>query len=293
MPQPLVQSTGRRKQAIARVRVRANEAEGDGTITVKPGRSADYFPSKTHQMILTEPLRATELTEAYDIDATIDGGGPTGQAGRPAPRHRPGAHRDRSRAAAPLKQAGFLTRDAREKESQEVRPQEGPQGSAVLEALTAVHLLAAVRVLKFGTDGVRGRLTDLTPSWCSPWAAAPAVLGGRQFVVGRDTRMSVPAGVGVDRRARLPKGRGVTARRGAHAGGGLAGRRRGHPRRGDLRLPQPVPGQRGEAVRLGRPQAHRRGRRTLEATLDGLLRRWLRPGSGNGALRDRPTVADH
>ena len=81
MPQPLVQSTGRRKQAIARVRVRTSEGEGDGVITVNKRALADYFPSKTHQMILTEPLRATELTEAYDIDATIDGGGPTGQAG--------------------------------------------------------------------------------------------------------------------------------------------------------------------------------------------------------------------
>ena len=81
MPKPLMQATGRRKQAVARVRVRANEAEGDGTITVNGRPLTDYFPSKTHQMVLTEPLRATELTEAYDIDATIDGGGPTGQAG--------------------------------------------------------------------------------------------------------------------------------------------------------------------------------------------------------------------
>ena len=57
-------ATGRRKEAIARVRVRPNEAEGEGTITVNGRELADYFPSKTHQMILTEPLRATELTEA-------------------------------------------------------------------------------------------------------------------------------------------------------------------------------------------------------------------------------------
>ena len=42
---------------------------------------ADYFPSDTHRMILTEPLRLTETEERYDIDATMDGGGPTGQAG--------------------------------------------------------------------------------------------------------------------------------------------------------------------------------------------------------------------
>jgi len=117
VPQPLVQSTGRRKQAIARVRVRAAQAEGAGAITVNRRPLADYFPSKTHQMILTEPLRATETAEVYDIDATIDGGGPTGQAGA----LRLGIARalielDPELRPA-LKKAGFLSRDAREKES--------------------------------------------------------------------------------------------------------------------------------------------------------------------------------
>ncbi len=57
MPHPLVQSTGRRKQAIARVRLRTREAEGDGTIPVKGRAREEYFPSKTHIMILPEPLR--------------------------------------------------------------------------------------------------------------------------------------------------------------------------------------------------------------------------------------------
>ena len=117
MTMPLSQTTGRRKQAIARVRVRTSEGEGDGVITVNKRALADYFPSKTHQMILTEPLRATELTEAYDIDATIDGGGPTGQAGA----LRLGIARALieldPELRATLKKSGFLTRDAREKES--------------------------------------------------------------------------------------------------------------------------------------------------------------------------------
>ena len=117
MPHPLVQSTGRRKRAIARVRVRVSNGEGDGTITVNERPLAEYFPSKTHQMILTEPLRATELTEAYDIEASIAGGGPTGQAGA----LRLGIARalialDPDLRPA-LKSLGFLTRDAREKES--------------------------------------------------------------------------------------------------------------------------------------------------------------------------------
>ena len=113
MSLPLVQTTGRRKRAVARVRVR----EGTGTITVNKRPLADYFPNDTHRMILTEPLTATELTEAYDIDATLHGGGPTGQAGA----LRLGIARALIALDAELrpglKKAGFLTRDAREKES--------------------------------------------------------------------------------------------------------------------------------------------------------------------------------
>ena len=113
MSKPLVQATGRRKQAVARVRIRL----GEGKITVNKRDVADYFPSETHRMILTEPLRLTSLDETYDIDATLDGGGPSGQAG--ALRH------GISRALIELdpelrpdlKKAGFLTRDSREKES--------------------------------------------------------------------------------------------------------------------------------------------------------------------------------
>jgi small subunit ribosomal protein S9 len=117
MPQPLVQATGRRKRAIARVRVHHAAGEGEGTITVNNRPLADYFPSKTHVMILTEPLRVTETTETYDVVATIDGGGPTGQAGA----LRLGIARaliglDPELRPA-LKRAGFLTRDDREKES--------------------------------------------------------------------------------------------------------------------------------------------------------------------------------
>jgi small subunit ribosomal protein S9 len=117
MPQPLVQSTGRRKRAVARVRAHLSTAEGEGTITVNKRPLTDYFPSKTHVMILTEPLRATEMTDTYDFDVTIDGGGPTGQAG--ALRH--GIARaliELDPELRPvLKRAGFLTRDDREKES--------------------------------------------------------------------------------------------------------------------------------------------------------------------------------
>ena len=113
MSKPLTQTTGRRKRAVARVRFRP----GTGVITVNKRALEDYFPSDTHRMILTEPLRLTNTIESYDVDATLDGGGSSGQAG--ALRH------GISRALieldpelrGELKKAGFLTRDSREKES--------------------------------------------------------------------------------------------------------------------------------------------------------------------------------
>ena len=113
MPKPLIQTTGRRKAAVARVRFRP----GGGTITVNRRPIDDYFPSATHRMIITEPLRLVDKIESFDVDATMDGGGPSGQAGA----LRLGIARalvalDPDLRTA-LKRAGFLTRDSREKES--------------------------------------------------------------------------------------------------------------------------------------------------------------------------------
>ena len=113
MPTPLVQSTGRRKRAVARVRIR----EGSGTITINKRPLEDYFPNPTHRMILTEPLKVSETDERYDIDATIHGGGITGQAGALRLGIARGLIALDAELRAPLKRAGFLTRDAREKES--------------------------------------------------------------------------------------------------------------------------------------------------------------------------------
>jgi len=110
---PLVQATGRRKRAVARVRVRP----GNGTITVNSRTIDDYFPSALHRGAIGEPLAVTGTSEVYDIDATIHGGGPSGQAGA----LRLGIARalvDLDAEQRPvLKAAGFLTRDSREKES--------------------------------------------------------------------------------------------------------------------------------------------------------------------------------
>jgi small subunit ribosomal protein S9 len=110
---PLVQSTGRRKRAIARVRLRP----GSGTVTCN-GRPVDvYFPTAMQRNIALEPLRLTSTEEAYDVDVTLDGGGIAGQAGA----LRLGLARaiielDEEQRPT-LKKAGLLTRDAREKES--------------------------------------------------------------------------------------------------------------------------------------------------------------------------------
>jgi small subunit ribosomal protein S9 len=106
-------ATGRRKQAIARVRM----VPGSGKWTVN-GRSLDeYFPNKLHQQLVNEPFVLTQTDGAYDVIARIHGGGPSGQAGA----LRLGVSRALSAVDAEanrptLKKAGMLTRDARVKE---------------------------------------------------------------------------------------------------------------------------------------------------------------------------------
>jgi small subunit ribosomal protein S9 len=113
MTKPLTQTTGRRKEAVARVRL----TPGTGVITVNARTFEQYFTSATHRMVVVEPLRLTNLVETYDVAATIDGGGVAGQAGA----MRLGIARSLVELDAELrpslKKAGLLTRDAREKES--------------------------------------------------------------------------------------------------------------------------------------------------------------------------------
>jgi len=110
---PLTQTTGRRKEAVARANIRA----GSGTIVVNNKSIEAYFTTATQRMVVTEALRVTNTETSFDITANIFGGGVNGQAGalRMAiaralvdldPETRPA-----------LKKAGLLTRDARRKES--------------------------------------------------------------------------------------------------------------------------------------------------------------------------------
>ena len=104
-----IQTVGRRKEAVVRVRL----APGSGEFTLNGRSLEDYFPNKVHQQLIKAPLVTVERTESFDIYAKLVGGGPSGQAGalrlaiaraliEVTPEDRPA-----------LKKAGFLTRDPR------------------------------------------------------------------------------------------------------------------------------------------------------------------------------------
>ena len=105
--------TGRRKKAIARVRLIPG---GNGTIVINDRTFEDYFPQGTLQYIVKQPLVAVEAETKYDVFVNVVGGGYTGQAGA----IRLGVARALLEAEegcrATLKAAGFLTRDPRAKE---------------------------------------------------------------------------------------------------------------------------------------------------------------------------------
>ncbi len=106
-------ATGRRKEAIARVRI----VPGSGTWTINGRTLEDYFPNKVHQQLVSDPFVVAGVTDAYDVIALISGGGITGQAGA----LRLGVARalnavDAEASRPGLKKAGMLTRDARIKE---------------------------------------------------------------------------------------------------------------------------------------------------------------------------------
>lgn len=112
MAQQTISATGRRKEAVARVRI----IPGTGEFRLNGRTLEDYFPSRTQRMIVTAPLRAAEREKQVDVIATIEGGGSNGQAG--ALSHgiaRALIEMDESLRGI-LKKEGYLTRDAREKE---------------------------------------------------------------------------------------------------------------------------------------------------------------------------------
>ena len=110
---PFFYGTGRRKSSVARVRL----YEGTGKVTINGRDIDDYFGLETLKLIGRQPLNLTELTEKFDIECRVAGGGVTGQAG--AIRHgvaRALLQYDSENLRSALKKAGFLTRDPRMKE---------------------------------------------------------------------------------------------------------------------------------------------------------------------------------
>ncbi len=125
--------TGRRKEAIARVRIQP----GTGQWKINDRALEVYFPNKVHQQLVSEPFVTLGAEEQFDVIARIDGGGVSGQAGalrlgiaRALTLRRPGQPSGA--------EAGRLPHQGRARDgAQEGRPEEGQEGSAVLQALTA------------------------------------------------------------------------------------------------------------------------------------------------------------
>jgi small subunit ribosomal protein S9 len=109
MPKPIAQTVGRRKEAVARVRLR----DGAGRVVLNGRALEDFFPTMATRMRVMEPLQLTQTQARFDVDATLEGGGVNGQAdalrlgiARALIEYDP-------ELRPTLKKAGLLTRDAR------------------------------------------------------------------------------------------------------------------------------------------------------------------------------------
>ncbi|HJR97300.1 MAG TPA: 30S ribosomal protein S9 [Actinomycetota bacterium] len=105
-------ATGRRKEAVARVRL----VPGTGTFDINGRDLEEYFPTRVHRMVAVSPLKVSGREKDFDVVATITGGGVSGQAGA----IRLGIARAlielEPELRGQMKAEGFLTRDGREKE---------------------------------------------------------------------------------------------------------------------------------------------------------------------------------
>ena len=108
----LIQTVGRRKEAIVRVRL----VPGTGSYKLNGRTLEDYFPNKVHQQAINEPFVTLEKTEQYDVIARLSGGGVSGQAGALRLAIARALIEADAEDRPALKKEGFLTRDARVKE---------------------------------------------------------------------------------------------------------------------------------------------------------------------------------
>jgi small subunit ribosomal protein S9 len=112
MPDTFALATGRRKEAIAKVRLQS----GKGKITVNNQPLLDYFNRESLMMIVRQPQELSNTVNKYDIIAQVKGGGKSGQAGALQLSIARALVKVDSGLRSSLKKAGFLTRDPREKE---------------------------------------------------------------------------------------------------------------------------------------------------------------------------------
>ena len=110
---PLTQTTGRRKEAVARVRLRP----GTGKVVINGREFEDYFPNALQRAAATEAFRVVEAETTYDVDCDIQGGGIAGQAGELRMAIARSILELDEEKRSVLRKAGLLTRDSRKKES--------------------------------------------------------------------------------------------------------------------------------------------------------------------------------
>lgn len=108
--------TGRRKTSSARVFLR----RGNGQITVNRKPLDEFFGRKTAQMIVRQPLELVELSDRFDVNVTVRGGGTTGQAGAIRLGLARALMEYDEELRSPLRKAGFVTRDARAVERKKI-----------------------------------------------------------------------------------------------------------------------------------------------------------------------------
>lgn len=107
-----LKAVGRRKEAVARVRL----SPGEGRITVNDREFREYFPRRLLQQVVVAPLKAVDALKRFDVAARVEGGGVSGQAGAVVQGIARALVSNDPDTRATLKSAGFLTRDARAKE---------------------------------------------------------------------------------------------------------------------------------------------------------------------------------
>jgi small subunit ribosomal protein S9 len=107
-----LKAVGRRKEAVARVRLSA----GEGRITINDREFREYFPRRLLQQVVVAPLKAVDALKRFDVAARVEGGGVSGQAGAVVQGIARALVSNDPETRGTLKAGGFLSRDARAKE---------------------------------------------------------------------------------------------------------------------------------------------------------------------------------